>query len=88
MQQAVGTIKGSLIMSRLLVVYKMRVLAHFDPWGIFGLEVLSLCVLNCFKYFLIYILRQNVAKNQIRKTISSGKMFQYSQIVYIKSITQ
>ena len=28
-------------------------------------------VLNCFKYFVIYILEQNVSKNQIRKTISS-----------------
>ena len=29
----------------------------------------NLCMLNCFKYFLIYILRQNVYKNQTRKIL-------------------
>ena len=58
----------------------------------------KLYVLNCFKYFLICF-GTNVSKNQTRKKfelcpsdliftkIPSGKMFQYSQNVYIKSIT-
>ena len=47
----------------------LGVLACFAPWGIFGLGSIStfwtisnLYVLNCFKYFLIQILRQKVSK--------------------------
>ena len=42
----------------------------------FGLEVSvvyvisSLYMLNCFKYFLIYILGQNVSKNETRKMLN------------------
>ena len=42
----------------------------------FGLEVSvayivsSLYVQNCFKYFLLHILGQNVLKNQTRKTLN------------------
>ena len=57
-------------------------------------------VLNCFKYFPVYILRhfsQNsptikkfelCQNGQVFTKISNVKMFQYSQIVFIKSITQ
>ena len=76
------------------ILLALRVLGLFTTWGILSLRVLghfelySLCLLNCFKCFLIYILGQKCLKNQIRKIISSGEMSQYSQIVYIKSITQ
>ena len=53
-----------------LVVKKLGILVHFTPWGI-GLRVIntfltvsSLSMLNCFKNFLIYILRQNVSKSE------------------------
>ena len=48
----------------------LSILLHFDPWGIFGLgsistlwTISSLSWLNCFKYFLKYILRQDVTKS-------------------------
>ena len=51
-------------------VYKMKMLAHSDPWGIFGLKGISIIctilivyVLNCFKYFLIYVLKQIVSQS-------------------------
>ena len=52
------------------VVYKLGALAHFVPWVVFGLGIIStfwaissLYMLNWFRYFLIYILRQNVSKS-------------------------
>ena len=48
----------------------LEVLAHFTLWGIIGLgsfstfwTISSLYVVNCFKYFLVYILEQNVSKS-------------------------
>ena len=48
----------------------LSILLDFDPWGIFGLGSIStlwttssLYGLNCFKYFLKYILRQDVTKS-------------------------
>ena len=54
----------------------------------------SLYVLNCFKYFQVYILGQISQKirqeNYIKSlcTIFCAEMFQYFHIVHIKSITQ
>ena len=74
----------------ILLVY--GILGHFEITTKFY-------VLNCFKYFLICF-GTNVPKNQTRKIfkscpsyliftkISSGKMFQQYQNVYINSITQ
>ena len=52
------------------IVYKSGVLAHFAPWGIFGLGSIStswtmstLYVLNFLEYFLRYIFQQNVSKS-------------------------
>ena len=54
----------------LWVVSKLGLLAHFAPRSIFCLgsistfwTISSLYVLNYFKYFLVYILQQNVSKS-------------------------
>ena len=42
----------------------------------------SVYVLNCFKYFLMYILGQNVSKNQTRKILHYIKLFQIVLNIY------
>ena len=72
------------------VVYKMRALAHLAPWIFLGLKVLShyklYQVFVCevvFNNFLIYILRQNVPKNWVKK-LYQVSMCQNVLILYFK----
>ena len=66
------------------IIFGLRILTHFAPWDILGLEsisifstISSLCVINCFKYFFNIYFGQNVSKNQIGKTISSLHVVKY-----------
>ena len=66
---------------------------HFFPWDILGVGIIKtfwtisiLTVLNCFKYFLIYILGQNVSKDQIRKTISSDRCSNTVKLYTLKAL--
>ena len=78
----------------MLLVYE--VLAHFEFKIHKGFKIISsLCVLNCFKYFLVYILGQNVLKKLDKKncqgTISSLYVlnyFKYFQIYILGQMFQ
>ena len=57
-----------------------RKINTFWSGGISSIRNKSLYALNCFKFFLIYILGQNVSKNQTRKILNyikslCGKLF-------------
>ena len=52
----------------------IQILAHFEFKTYKDFKTISiLFVLNCFKYFLIYFLRQNVSKKLNKKNFQKNK---------------